>query len=217
MPELTIRSIEDRDLDQIADIHRASFHDRALSQLGNAAIKRYYNWLLRGFPDNFPFCAVSENGWIAGFCFAGDYSGSFSGFLQHNRGFLIRTIILRPWLIFNPLIREQSKLAIKTLMSLLKMRMTKQVSLEKVVKVKANAFKSFGILAIAVNPDFQRQGIGQLLMETAENRAITNGYQQMHLSVHPENIPAVRFYEKLGWYKIPPGENWYGKMTKKLN
>ena len=219
MSELTIRKIEIRDLDKIADVHKASFDDRALSQLGKTAIKRYYDWLLMGFPDNYPICATSEDDQIAGFCFAGDYSGSFTGFLKRHRCFLISRVLLRPWLIFNPLIRKQSNLALRTLLRLLRTKnKTRALSSHPKDQVKqARSFQSYGILAIAVNPNYQRQGVGQALMDAAETKAIADGYQHMHLSVHPDNFPAVRFYQKLGWQKKPPDENWSGKMTKNLN
>ena len=215
--EFTIRNVEMSDLDQIAEIHRASFADRALSQLGRAAIKRYYQWLITGFPNNYHLCASLDDGQISGFCFAGVYAGSFSGFLKQNRGFLMGNVLIRPWLIFNPIVREQSTLAIKTLLkqfkNINKIRPSNQNKKEKVGKSR----KSFGILAIAVNPSFQQQGVGQILMATTETKALAEGYKQMHLSVHPDNIPAIRFYEKLGWQKNPPGENWSGKMTKLIS
>jgi len=216
MSEFMIREITTDDLNEIAAIHKASFDDRALSQLGISAIKRYYLWLLTGFPENYPICGVSEDGQIAGFCFTGSYSGSFSGFLIHNRGFLIAKILMRPWLIFNPIIREQSALAIKTLRSQIKIKNKNSQSPPKTDQKKQKTQKNFGILAIAVNPKFQRQGVGKYLMDAAEARAIEDGYTKMHLSVHPSNKSAIRFYENLGWQKMLSQGTWDGKMFKNL-
>ena len=216
MIEFAIRNVELSDLDQIAEVHRASFEDRALSQLGKSAVKRYYRWLLTGFSDIYPVCAVSTHGKIAGFCFAGVYGGSFSGFLKNNRWFLIGTLMLRPWLFFKPIVREQATLAIRTLMRLIGKKNIHKTT-QKAETPKPSKPTSLGILSIAVHPDFQRQGVGELMMAAVEMKAAADGFTQLHLSVHPENTSAVRFYEKSGWQKTQSRGTWDGKMFKKLN
>jgi len=214
--EIIIRDIKHEDLDAISRIHRASFDDRALTQLGQGAVKRYYHWLMIGFAEVYPICATTVYGKLAGFCFAGVYAGSFSGFLRKNKWYLTLNILLRPWLVFNPLIWEQAKLALKTIKRIMKHQDrnygdNRNDSLEKIKKGS-----HFGILSIAVDPGFQRKGVADLMMREVERGAIENGYSQLNLSVHPENLPAVKFYEKLGWEKNLPNGRWDGKMFKKL-
>ena len=51
----------------------------------------------------------------------------------------------------------------------------------------------------------------------AEASARAEGYAQMHLTVHPSNEQAVRFYERSGWVRSSPdGEPWTGQMVKPL-
>ena len=77
--------------------------------------------------------------------------------------------------------------------------------------------RQFGILAIAVHPDFQGLGVGQALMAHAESVARIQQFPQMQLSVAPDNQQAVRFYERLGWQRIvKPGHEWKGDMIKPL-
>jgi len=219
MPEFIIRRIRSDDLDAIARVHKASFDDRALTQLGRGVLKRYYQWLLTGFSEIHPICAVTQTGDLAGFCFAGVYAGSFSGFLRENKWYLVASILIRPWLLFNPVVRDQVALALKTLKSLLFSKSQKKNTYltQKSATIKNNAPKSFGILSIAVSPGFQRQGLGELLAREVENWAANNAYDQLHLSVHPDNVPAVKFYEKLGWEKNLSNGGWDGKMYKKLD
>jgi ribosomal protein S18 acetylase RimI-like enzyme len=218
MTEFTIREIGLTDLEQVASIHIASFHDRALSQLGKGAVQRYYHWLLTGFPKRFPLCAVSPDQQLAGYCFAGVYAGSFSGFLEHNRWYLLSRMVMRPWLLFNPLVRMQAGLALKTLWKLFKKRMPnrKEIPIEHKVKPNESINQDLGVLSIAVHPSFQRQGVGALLMRAIEKKAVESGYSQMHLSVHPDNLPAVNFYQRLGWQKSTSDGEWDGKMFKRL-
>jgi len=217
MADFHIRNIATEDLDGIARIHRASFDDRALTQLGKGAVQRYYHWLLTGFSEVYPICAETIEGELAGFCFAGVYAGSFSGFLRANKWYLAGNMLVRPWLLLNPLIREQAKLALRTFKRLLKHRDRNEDENRKKPSIKIKIGANFGILSIAVDPTFQRQGVGELLMVEIEKKASVNDYSQLHLSVHPENLPAVKFYEKMGWQRALTDGKWEGKMFKGLN
>ncbi len=76
---------------------------------------------------------------------------------------------------------------------------------------------SFGILSIAVSPDFQRNGIGKKLMDLAESSAKEKNFNKMHLTVGPKNAAAVQFYEGLGWKKFFIRDSvWSGRMEKQL-
>lgn len=99
MSDFTIREILYEDLDEVTRIHIASFSDRALSQLGKGAVNRYYQWLFTAFPQSYPICAEVNGKTLAGFCFVGVYSGSFSGFLRKHKWYLVGHILSHPWLI----------------------------------------------------------------------------------------------------------------------
>jgi ribosomal protein S18 acetylase RimI-like enzyme len=55
-------------------------------------------------------------------------------------------------------------------------------------------------LGIAVLPEFQRRGHGEVLMLTALQAAREHGYAQVSLTVHPRN-PAIALYERCGFRK----------------
>ena len=83
--------------------------------------------------------------------------------------------------------------------------------------VVANKKKSFGILAIAVSPYYQKRGIGRLLMEEMERIALAEGFTHMNLSVARDNQKAIQFYESLGWVKqVDAAGKWHGNMSKEL-
>jgi ribosomal protein S18 acetylase RimI-like enzyme len=54
-------------------------------------------------------------------------------------------------------------------------------------------------------------------MLALEQAALQAGCAEMHLSVRPDNLGAVRFYEKLGWKRVRDAHAWGGKMSKKLD
>jgi ribosomal protein S18 acetylase RimI-like enzyme len=56
-------------------------------------------------------------------------------------------------------------------------------------------------LGIALLPPFQRQGHGEPLLRAALDAARAHGYEQVSLTVHPEN-PAIALYERCGFRKV---------------
>jgi ribosomal protein S18 acetylase RimI-like enzyme len=55
-------------------------------------------------------------------------------------------------------------------------------------------------LGIALEPAFQRRGLGERLMRAALDAAAAQGVAQVALTVHPEN-PAIRLYERCGFVR----------------
>ena len=218
MGSILIRELVYGDLDEVVKVHMASFHDRALTQLGKEAVKRYYDIVLKDYQISYPICAVKNEGVICGFCFAGLYPNALSKFLRTNKGFLLSCIILHPWLITKSVIRQQLWLAIRLFFT----------QYGKDTEYKGNTSNTnpdspnnhgnsyLGILSIAVHPSYQRKGIGELLLKRSEDIAIEHNFQNLRLTVHPQNLPAVRFYEKTGWEKIHTEGQWEGQMMKSI-
>jgi succinoglycan biosynthesis protein ExoA len=202
-PSIQILSLND--LPQIANIHLKAFPKSYLSKLGIDTTSRYYEWLLTGPHEAFAIGAFEERK-LAGFCFGGIFRGAMSGFVKRNRLFLIKKVLLHPWLFFDREFQERIKSSLPALFS------RKRQSSKTFLPVK-----SFGILAICVDPEYQNRGLGQLLMDESEQKARCHNFHEMDLTVHPENIQAVSFYKKLGWEKENDLEPWRGRMKKNLS
>jgi GNAT superfamily N-acetyltransferase len=56
-------------------------------------------------------------------------------------------------------------------------------------------------LGIALEPRYQRRGLGEPLMREALGRAWQAGHEKVSLTVHPEN-PAIPLYERCGFGKV---------------
>jgi ribosomal protein S18 acetylase RimI-like enzyme len=207
MNGLTIKPLEVADLEAVARVHCAAFPGSALTALGSGAVKRYYLWQLLGPHDVVAIGAVS-NGNLEGFCFAGTFNASLAGYLDKNRNFLFWRLALRPWLLTNTLIRERIRMGVQRL---LRFRRKKAAA-----KVGQTAPKQFGVLSIAVNPAAQGSGAGKAMMLWCEEAARTRGAGEMRLSVLPDNLRAIRFYERGGWEKSPANGLWRGTMLKRL-
>lgn len=62
-----------------------------------------------------------------------------------------------------------------------------------------NTYKKYlRINSLYVDPRFRRQGIGEILLQKAKERASVLGYTHLGLGVLHQNIPAIKLYKKFG-------------------
>jgi ribosomal protein S18 acetylase RimI-like enzyme len=52
---------------------------------------------------------------------------------------------------------------------------------------------------VAVDPAYQRRGLGKQMMNDAERWLLSKGVWKLHLMVRRSNAPVQTFYEKLGF------------------
>lgn len=72
---------------------------------------------------------------------------------------------------------------------------------------------------LSVHPDFQRRGIGSLLLQYFEKIAIQRGFNTISLNVAQDNPKAKELYVKLGYQKkkaITINDHRYDYMVKNL-
>lgn len=65
-----------------------------------------------------------------------------------------------------------------------------------------------GVVALTVTAAYRRSGLGEALLRALLRAALEAGPRQVWLSVRPDNLPAIRLYEKLGFVSdpnAPPG------------
>ena len=60
---------------------------------------------------------------------------------------------------------------------------------------------------LVILPTEQGKGFAKKIMNVIENHAINNNYESMRLTVHKDNINAIRLYEKYNFIKVEKG-NW---------
>lgn len=206
-PDITLKILTRKDLVQVAHVHSSAFRDSALTKLGKEPIRRYYEWQLTGPHECHALGAFDQQGLLVGFCFAGVFHGSLSGFLTRNKKFLTCWVLSHPWKITNPLVVDRLKQAILILKR--KSTTTNHPSTQPKM--------SYGILSIAVDPEKQGMGIGRIIMQDVEQDALQKGFAELNLTVHPTNTKAVTFYEGCGWQRvIKDSAEWSGSMVKPL-
>lgn len=65
------------------------------------------------------------------------------------------------------------------------------------------------IYSIAVHPNFRNQGIGQTLMQRAEQTTRARGLNRIQLEVRKSNTQAQLLYQKNGYSTISNKDNYY--------
>jgi ribosomal protein S18 acetylase RimI-like enzyme len=206
---MEIHPITDADLKSVAQVHMLAFPDAALTQFGAEAVRSYYAWQLDGARDCSCIGAFVDTQ-LAGYCFGGVFRSSEAGFFLKNLYYLGWSVITHPRLLTNEMVKFRIKEMVQDIKRYL-------VPKQKPIELPPPVIRKFGILSLAIHPQYQRLGIGKLLMQDVEASAHQKGFNSMRLSVHPFNYKAVLFYEKLGWRKISSADgSWMGFMMKDL-
>ncbi|MGN6696406.1 MAG: GNAT family N-acetyltransferase [Aquihabitans sp.] len=195
---LELRTLGVADLDDVASLHQLVFRDSVLSQLGFETVRRYYRWQLTG-PHDVEAFGLFVGHDLVGFLVGGRFRGSMIGFVKQEKAFLARQTLRHPIVILG----SRGRFALRTGTRLL-FRPVKPTIVERPERVPD---KSFGILAIAIDPNVQRSGMGSLLLDEAERRAAAMGMERLHLTLDPQSWGAAEFYRGQGWRRLGiPGD-----------
>ncbi len=130
-----------------------------------------------------------------------------SGFVRRNLILLAWCVARRPWLLAGGGFRNKLRAAARIITG---------ATAQKKSPFARRPGRSFGVLAIAVDPGAQGRGIGKFLMDKLESSARESGFSRMNLTVAVDNARGLAFYERLGWKKVASGGDWQGRMEKVL-
>ncbi|MCF7822781.1 MAG: GNAT family N-acetyltransferase [Candidatus Marinimicrobia bacterium] len=207
---LKIKIIDHEDLLDVAGIHLLAFPESIFSKLGIDCVRRYYAWQLISSDQVYAIGAFRGSELI-GYCFGGVFRMALGGFIRKNKGFLIKRLARKPWLIFHPAFTGKILQGIRLLLKFTFLKRSVSTSVLQEDKVH------FGILAIASHPASRGLGVGQLLMEDSERFAREHGFARMRLTVSPKNQNAIQFYEHIDWKKDAAAGKWQGGMVRDLD
>ncbi len=213
-----LHSSTQSDLPTLARCHRAAFPESLAAALGQRYGACMLSWYL-STDKTFLFHIEDEQGRCAGYCggMVSDGSlgtGSASGMAQHAFKAAILAFITHPWVLSHPEVRAKWPVLWKNI--LMKLGLRKRVHFSPQQKEKMARDPHAGLVVIGVDPAFQGQGYGSLLLREFERRAVEEyGVRKLQLSVRTDNYQAIRAYERNGWVR---GEEKGGSlgMIKRL-
>ncbi len=67
------------------------------------------------------------------------------------------------------------------------------------------------VLKLGIAPEFQRRGIGGMLLKRLLEKFEDSGVKEVFLEVRLSNIPAIKLYQKLGFEEVGIRPFYYGK------
>jgi [ribosomal protein S18]-alanine N-acetyltransferase len=76
--------------------------------------------------------------------------------------------------------------------------------------------KSGHVITIDVHPDYRGTGLGSKLMQKAENRLRASGVADVRLEVAVDNIAAIGFYKRHGYFVIKSIPRYYNDSIDAL-
>jgi GNAT superfamily N-acetyltransferase len=190
----------------VAKCRIASFPKSLSSKLGVNFVVNMLAFYLTG--RNFLIYYKNEEGECVGYVTAMIPESGFSCSTRESINFTFNKLIIglvkKPWLFFHPIVIKEYKVAIEMVL-----RRIKHISLEENshANVPEELLNSAGLIDIAVQPKFQKQGYSSKLLKSFEENCFIIGIRRMHLSVKPENNSAIKSYIRNGWIILSQNTN----------
>jgi GNAT superfamily N-acetyltransferase len=177
-----------------------AFPDSYSSKLGQKYCIKMFEWYIES-NNGILFHSVDEKGVYTGYCGAllndGKLNaGSSSSIMQYSFAQGIKSLCLRPWLLFHSEVKANYKLIKKNI--LVKLGLKKHTR-TPVSKKKMSFNPHMGLVVIGVRAKMQGKGIGGKLLKELEKRTNDLGFKKMRLTVEEDNKSAIKAYIKNGW------------------
>jgi ribosomal protein S18 acetylase RimI-like enzyme len=205
---MSLRILTPDDIPVVAAIHRAVFPRAAISRLGQAAARRYYDSLMSGLYDTVGVGAFEQNQ-LSGFCFVGVRHIAEISYVRQHALFLAWRIASHPWLLMESFIWSRIGSGLRLLLPQSRPPVATALT-------DQDSGSSYGVQYLAVHPSCQGRGLGTQLLSASEEIARQHGCAEIHLSVYLDNTKAIGLYERIGWQKFFQDGVWRGLMFKRL-
>jgi len=199
---MEIRKILKEDLNEVVNVHKASFRGFFLTELGDHFLNVYYDCVRKD--NRGTVMGFYDEGQLWGFCAATTISRGFNSHLVKANIFRFSLIGIR----------------------LLLTRIPSLVRLFKNFSKTNSAIQDEGeyaeLLSIGVSDKKQGQGIGKKLLVQLENEMKLKGCSELSLTTdYNNNEKAIQFYKGLGYniyydFIAYPNRKMY-RMIKKLD
>lgn len=194
-----------RDLKNVMECHKSAFPNALSSKMGNNFVLKMIEWYVTS-DRGVLFHLENDNNEIIGYCGGiitkqKGLHGAITSISQYSFNTFVISYLIRPWLIFHP--ENIKKIPYIKKNILLKIGLFKHVD----VADKKEFIPFMGLVVIGLRKEDQGKGLGSILLNEFEKRALKNNdIKKILLSVKPDNLNAIKSYFKNGW-KI-------GKQTK---
>ena len=210
-----IKPSTSKDLKQIALCHRSTFPKSFSSKLGQKYCEKMFEWYL-STDKAFLFHLIENNnciGYCGGIINDGTLScGSSSAMTQYSFNQAIKSLLVRPWLLFHKEMIKNYAFLLKNISVKLGI---KKLNRTKTSKEQLKKEPYVGLVVIGVNPNEHNKGYGRILLQAFEKKASALKISKITLTVKATNIKAIKAYKRNGWYEFKR-TNSVINMSKKI-
>lgn len=195
-----IKYATENDLIKISKCHIKAFPKSLSSKMGYRFVSNMMKWYLSA-PNKFLFFVEDESN-VIGYCGGHlqdgvDGFGAASGMTQFGFSSAITALITRPWLLFHPDLTARYNFIFINILRKLRLKADKPLS--QVNTCHTTQPLTAGLVVIGVIPTLQQKGLGTILQQEFERKAIEMGAKQLQLSVRTDNTKAIKSYQKNGY------------------
>lgn len=182
---MDIRIARKEDVSRIVAFHSQQFEDYYLTQLGSKVLESYYGFFISSAKNK---CFITLDGEeVVGLAlFVTDFDAHISRFYATYK-MLLSVSIIKSLLKFNKIVWGGTLERVKNVFK----KSDDSLELPKLT-----------LLSLAVSKEHRGHGIGQELLEHAEEYYRQKQIKSYYLSVLSKNKKAIKFYEKNGFVKV---------------
>ncbi|MSQ78044.1 MAG: GNAT family N-acetyltransferase [Flavobacteriaceae bacterium] len=209
---MELRVATEADLGILAECHILSFPQTLSAKLGKAFVMQS---LLPFVQDKNKFMLfILEDGKCAGYVNANIRDGSLgsaSSMLQSAFGVGLKSVLMKPWLLFHREMLEKAGLVLRNI----KFRIAGNPKKKNVYKTPEGSLV-VGLPGMCVHPEFRGRGYATMLMLAAEGKVKELGYNRLRCTVSIANPAAWKGHRKIGFVIVEEVKGQY-KMEKGIN
>lgn len=211
-PSFQVISATRQHLDGMVRVHIDSFPGEYLVLLGPGFLRAFYGYYIDH--GGIVMVAVEPDGTVLGLV-AGGAPQMRSQFLRRHAVRFLLTAIGKSFVHRRVLQRNLEHFGSGIRAIARKMKLLKASAAPPAPEPPAGTWSN--LLSICADPKARGRGVGQALMEAFRQESAARGYRTMRLSVHNDNLAAIRLYEKCGWAKVltvPSGTYFMRSVTE---
>ncbi len=192
---IIVRQTLINDILPLSLIHLKAFKNHMNARLGRKYAGAFIKWFIEN-SNAICLTATADEKTMGYVC------GAALGYNQKMNKDLLRTVagcfLFRPYLFFN-----------KELMNAVKIKIQILLGNKSLLKdaVKDPSGRGISLVSICSDTNSTIKGIGTVLINEFEKQAKLLGFDFMRLSVKPENVKAINFYEHNGWQLLQNNQN----------
>ena len=189
---VSIKPVKIPNVSGMAQCHTVAFPGRFMTEMGHRWLCALYRFYIN-HPGGVCYVAIDSAGKVAGFAVGGE-PGIRQQFL---RSAMLRYSHIIFWkFLTRPIVRA---VLLEELFN--KLHLKRKASSSENIDTRGNLPKCGNLLSICVLPDYKGTGVANKLIETFQKACAAKGYRRLTLSVLSENLRAITFYKRHGWYQ----------------